>query len=90
MTKMINLTFLFIRQFQQCFLRNMPEIRKSNVLIVGESFYPTFLPFTVPEKSNSDLTPCGLQCNSCLKYKQKICVGCPSSKDYKGMFAIEG
>ncbi len=31
-----------------------------------------------------DMTPCGKDCSVCLCYQQKECVGCPSSKKYKG------
>ena len=29
-------------------------------------------------------SPCGKECGLCLAYKQNECVGCPSTKDYRG------
>jgi DNA-binding Lrp family transcriptional regulator len=29
-------------------------------------------------------TPCGQECGICISFKQSECLGCPSTKDYKG------
>ena len=46
--------------------------------LIGDSFS-----FRVSSEKQ-DLTPCGKDCSLCLCYQQGECVGCPSSKQYKG------
>jgi len=29
-------------------------------------------------------TPCGQECGTCISFQQSECLGCPSTKDYKG------
>ena len=29
-------------------------------------------------------TPCGQECRTCISFQQSECLGCPSTKDYKG------
>ena len=31
-----------------------------------------------------EITPCGKECGLCIAYRQNECIGCPSSKAYKG------
>jgi len=46
--------------------------------LIGESFTIEI------ELEKCDKTPCGKECAVCLSYKQNECVGCPSTKEYKG------
>jgi DNA-binding Lrp family transcriptional regulator len=34
--------------------------------------------------SKSEKTPCGRECGVCISFQQSECLGCPSTKDYKG------
>ena len=46
--------------------------------LVGESFSLKII------LGKCEKTPCGKECGLCLAYKQNECIGCPSTKDYRG------
>ena len=51
--------------------------------VLGESFnLKIFL-------EKCEFTPCGKKCGICASYQESACVGCPSTRDYKGPLRAE-
>jgi len=72
-----------------CMLYNLKGIRKSNLLIIGNVNQPLFFPFKYNElNSESENAPCGICCNTCKKFEESHCLGCPASKYYRGPFKV--
>jgi len=46
--------------------------------LIGESFNLKIV------LDKCEKTPCGKECGLCIAYKQNECIGCPSTKDYRG------
>jgi len=70
---------------EKCSLRSEKEIRRSEFYLVGSVQYSPFLPIReYLAHKEMNVTPCGVNCASCERYKSKRCVGCPASKYYKG------
>ncbi|MHA1271948.1 MAG: winged helix-turn-helix transcriptional regulator [Promethearchaeota archaeon] len=73
-----------------CMLYCLKGIRKSNILTIGGVMKDIFFPFRFGEISNlNDTAPCGINCKKCDKLTSNLCLGCPSTSEYKGPFKIQ-
>ena len=64
-------------------IRPQSGIRRFSTSFTATSFKPTHLPIKTPTKK-SDKTPCGKKCIECEPYIKNLCLGCPSTTQYKG------
>ncbi|KYH38946.1 MAG: AsnC family transcriptional regulator [Candidatus Bathyarchaeota archaeon B26-1] len=71
--------------FGRCSIRSGKGIRRSEFYPVRDIYYSPFLPIreNLTHKGLT-LAPCKVDCVSCERYVSKKCVGCPSTKHYRG------
>ncbi len=73
------------RSIEKCSLRSNEGIRRSEFYPIGDIHYSPFLSvreyLTHKERT---ISPCGVDCGPCLRYKAKKCVGCPTTHYYRG------
>ena len=67
-----------------CAIRNQRGIRRSNIQIVESFSYPIYLPIRLVAEKKLNEAPCGFICKNCERYKLNKCLGCPTTKFYKG------
>jgi len=67
-----------------CYLRTKKGVRSSTIDIGNPPKYPKFLPIRIVAKKRRRKTPCGEECRKCSRFSEEKCVGCPSTKYYKG------
>lgn len=72
-----------------CMLYNLNGVRKSNIMIFGKNNEDIYLPLRwhLLETLTED-TPCGTNCKYCKAFINEKCLGCPSSKCYRGSLKI--
>ena len=70
---------------EKCSLRSGEGIRRSEFYPIGTIHYSPFLPVRehLAQKERS-ITPCGVDCRPCNRYKTEKCVGCPATGHYRG------
>jgi DNA-binding Lrp family transcriptional regulator len=70
---------------EKCSLRCSKGIRRSEFYPVSDTFFSPFLQIreNLAHKENK-LAPCHVDCTPCNRYETKRCVGCPTTKNYKG------
>lgn len=70
---------------EKCSLRSGGGIRRSEFFPIGDIQYSPFLSVRkhLAHKEKS-LTPCGVDCRPCNRYKAEKCVGCPATVYYRG------
>ena len=70
---------------EKCSLRSGGGIRRSEFFPIGDVHYSPFLSVRkhLAHKEKS-LTPCGVDCRPCNRYKVQKCVGCPATVYYRG------
>jgi DNA-binding Lrp family transcriptional regulator len=70
---------------EKCSLRSVEGIRRSEFYPIGDVYYSPFLPVRehLAHKGRS-ITPCGVDCHPCNRYKAEKCVGCPATSYYRG------
>jgi DNA-binding Lrp family transcriptional regulator len=70
---------------EKCSLRSSAGIRRSEFYPIGEIYFSPFLPvrehLTHKEKETA---PCNVDCKPCTRYINNKCVGCPTTRYYKG------
>ena len=72
-----------------CMHHNLNGVRKSNILIFGKLKEDLFLPLNISHlNQQNENSPCGTCCKFCTFFIQEQCIGCPSSKYYKGPLKI--
>ncbi|MGB9717675.1 MAG: Lrp/AsnC family transcriptional regulator [Thermoproteota archaeon] len=59
-------------------------IRRSEAIIGEAPVVPKYLPVKVVATRTDEDAPCGMNCGRCLRYHEKKCLGCPSTKYYRG------
>ena len=69
---------------ERCSLRSQKGIRRFDIFPVQEVHYEPFLDINVVVKRNMEVAPCGVRCNVCERYREMRCVGCPSTRFYRG------
>lgn len=70
---------------EKCSIRSGSGIRRSEFYLIGQMHYSPFL--NVREHlthKNRTLTPCGVDCRPCSRFKIGKCVGCPAVRYYTG------
>jgi DNA-binding Lrp family transcriptional regulator len=70
---------------EKCSLRSGGGIRRSEFYPIGNIYYSPFL--SVREyltHKRKSITPCGVDCRPCNRYRADKCVGCPATGYYKG------
>jgi len=70
---------------EKCSLRSGEGIRRSEFYPIGSIHYSPFLSVReyLAHKEKS-ITPCGVDCRPCNRYKTEKCVGCPATLYYRG------
>ncbi len=68
----------------ECAIRGQRGIRKSDVQIIESFYYPVHFPLRMISKGRSKISPCGLRCDKCGRYKLKKCLACPATIFYRG------
>jgi len=68
-----------------CSLRTREGIRKSDAIQLERKLYSPFLPVrnSLATRDNEE-APCGVVCGSCVRYLEEHCLGCPSTRFYRG------
>ena len=70
---------------EKCSLRCMPGVRRTEFYPIGSIHYSPFLRMRINlATKNMEIAPCNVSCKSCIRYKDKKCVGCPATKYYRG------
>jgi Lrp/AsnC family leucine-responsive transcriptional regulator len=68
-----------------CSLRTEDGIRRSETWFGNSPSIPQYLPIDLaPSKKGGNKATCGRDCSICKRYEVNKCVGCPSTKTYKG------
>jgi DNA-binding Lrp family transcriptional regulator len=70
---------------EKCSLRCSKGIRRSEFYPVSETYFSPFLQIreNLAHKERK-MTPCNVDCDPCHRYETQKCVGCPTTKHYKG------
>lgn len=77
-----------LRSNDYCLLR-FPGITESEIKHQETLIKPLFLPILLPLcPADTSVAPCNETCINCEKYRQRICVGCPKVKEYRGRLQI--
>jgi Lrp/AsnC family leucine-responsive transcriptional regulator len=70
---------------ENCSLRGCEGIRRSEFYPICNIHYSSFLPVKgYGTSKEGNITPCNVDCRSCLSYQDQKCVGCPATKNYRG------
>jgi DNA-binding Lrp family transcriptional regulator len=70
---------------EKCSLRCSKGIRRSEFYPVSETLFSPFL--LIREQlahKKQKVTPCNVDCDACNRYELQKCVGCPTTKHYRG------
>ncbi|MHA2425899.1 MAG: Lrp/AsnC family transcriptional regulator [Candidatus Thorarchaeota archaeon] len=66
-----------------CSIRTEAGIRRSETWFGNSPVYPEYLPLNLsPDRGTK--SDCGRDCSTCKRFTSEKCVGCPSSKNYRG------
>ena len=70
---------------EKCSLRSSAGIRRSEFYPIGDVYFSPFLPVRefLAHKGRR-VAPCDVDCESCVRYVNGRCVGCPSTVYYRG------
>jgi DNA-binding Lrp family transcriptional regulator len=70
---------------EKCSLRSNAGIRRSEFYPIGDIHFSPFLQIreNLAHKDKT-LTPCNVDCSPCNRYKTLKCVGCPTTRHYRG------
>jgi DNA-binding Lrp family transcriptional regulator len=70
---------------EKCSLRCSRGIRRSEFYPVSDTYFSPFLQIreTLVQKERK-VAPCNVECDPCTRYEKQKCVGCPSTRHYKG------
>lgn len=66
-----------------CSMRNEPGLRRSDVFIIDLPIAPEYIPIKIPIQGDKPRCSCGRTCESCERYVNDQCLGCPGTKWYK-------
>ncbi|NHJ14419.1 MAG: Lrp/AsnC family transcriptional regulator [Candidatus Thorarchaeota archaeon] len=68
-----------------CSMRTEPGVRRSESWFGNAPAMPQYLGISLaPGDGTLTKTPCGRNCGTCGRYKEKKCVGCPPTSHYRG------
>jgi hypothetical protein len=79
-----NQSTLECEAMEKCSLRSGEGIRRSEFYPLGGIEYSPFVPLRTSTSPLSDTTPCGVDCRDCVGLQTHKCLGCPSTRSYKG------
>ncbi|MEM2929563.1 MAG: winged helix-turn-helix transcriptional regulator [Thermoproteota archaeon] len=69
----------------KCSLRSGRGIRRSEFYQIKDIGYSPLMPVRIGLTHRGlKEAPCGVNCNSCNRYKYEECVGCPATEYYRG------
>jgi len=70
---------------EKCSLRNSPGIRRSEFYPISDTYFSPFLQIreNLAHRAKT-VPPCNVDCNPCIRYELKKCVGCPTTNKYNG------
>ena len=69
---------------ESCSLRAQKGVKRFEFYPIIEIYYDPFIDLKVTAKKMLEKPPCGVDCQSCLRYKKKKCLGCPATPLYRG------
>jgi len=70
---------------EKCSLRCNEGIRRTEFYPIGTILFSPFMRIRMNlVTKDKELSPCNVKCSSCERYKMNRCVGCPSTKYYRG------
>jgi len=69
---------------EKCSLRAQKGIRRFEIYPVQEIHYDPYLRLKVVAEKRNEIAPCGVYCGDCKRYLEERCLGCPSTKFYRG------
>ncbi|HID42974.1 MAG TPA: winged helix-turn-helix transcriptional regulator [Archaeoglobaceae archaeon] len=72
------------KALEKCSLRSQEGIRRFEVFPIQEIQCDSFLDLNVVPEKISKNAPCRVYCGDCHRYKEDRCLGCPSTKFYRG------
>jgi DNA-binding Lrp family transcriptional regulator len=68
-----------------CSMRTEPGVRRSENWFGNAPVSPEFLQINLaPTIEGGTVAPCDMDCDKCNRYKIEKCVGCPTTKGYRG------
>jgi Lrp/AsnC family transcriptional regulator, leucine-responsive regulatory protein len=70
---------------EKCSLRSCKGIRRSEFYPISDTYFSPFLQIreNLAHKENT-VSPCKVNCETCNRYQNKKCVGCPTTIHYRG------
>jgi len=70
---------------ENCSLRCMPGVRRTEFYPIGSIHYSSFLKVRLDlATKDKEVAPCHVDCKSCGRYETNRCFGCPATKYYRG------
>ena len=70
---------------EKCSLRCSKGIRRSEFYPVSDTYFSNFLQIRGGlSQKGKKVTPCNVDCEPCNRFETQKCVGCPTTKNYKG------
>ncbi|HEX9862977.1 MAG TPA: Lrp/AsnC family transcriptional regulator [Candidatus Bathyarchaeia archaeon] len=70
---------------EKCSLRCSKGVRRSEFYPVSDTYFSPFLQIRESlARREKKVTPCNVDCDSCNRYENQKCVGCPTTSHYKG------
>ncbi len=69
---------------ERCSLRNQEGVKRFEIYPVQETAYDPFMEIKVDSDKDLEYAPCGIYCGDCSRYEAERCLGCPSTKFYRG------
>jgi len=69
---------------ERCSLRNQEGVRRFEFYPIQEVHYDPFFDLKVVPEKTLEYAPCGVYCGDCKRYLDNRCLGCPSTKFYRG------
>ncbi|MGQ9744175.1 MAG: Lrp/AsnC family transcriptional regulator [Candidatus Bathycorpusculaceae bacterium] len=67
-----------------CSVRAEKGIRRSEVVMGEAPIIPKYLPIKIITKKTVEIAPCGINCGTCIRYKEGKCSACPATRYYRG------
>jgi len=69
---------------ESCSLRAQKGVKRFEFYPIIEVYYEPFLDLKVIAEKKFEKPPCGVDCKTCVRYKEKRCLGCPATPFYRG------
>ena len=69
---------------EKCSIRSQEGIRRSDFYPIGEVHYDSYIDTDPRLTMKNEKPPCGVDCKSCISYKEEKCVACPTTSLYRG------